>query len=416
MESRLAWQRAKWASREYDVTVLCAQPPITPDPNDDGTPPIELCCLPLNRLERLLMKTPGLYYVGYRLWHRRAYHSARQLHAERPFALVHHVSFCGYREPSDGWRLGAPFVWGPVGGTQRFPHAFLGEVNRSDAAREWLRNIVNAAQLRFDWRFRQAAAVAAQIFSANQSVAADLERAAGIRSLIQLETGIEPSPRPPRPRRDAQAPLRILWSGRLQPWKGLPLLLKGLAELPSDVRYQLRVLGQGPRESQWRQLAVQLGIAEHIEWAGWPEYAGQLPHYDWADVFAFTSLRDTSGTGLLEALAAGAPIVGLDHQGAADIMTTRCAIPVDAASPRTAIEGFRWAIARLASDADLLATLSAGARQRAADYDWERLWESMRVAYARAERLQTSSAELRASSSAMHASAAGELQLVETFS
>lgn len=417
MESRLAWQRAKFAAREYDVTVLCARPPIDGEQGGEAAPPAEVRCLPLNRLERLLMKTPGLYYVGYRLWHRRAFQMARRLHAERPFALAHHVSFCGYREPSDGWRLGAPFVWGPVGGTQLFPSRFFGELSRLDAAREWLRNFVNSAQLRFDWRFRRAAAAAVQVFSANQSVATDLERAAGIRSLVQLETGIETSSRPPRPKRDVRTPLRILWSGRLQPWKGLPLLLKGLAELPSDVRYELRILGQGPRESQWRQLAERLGVARHIEWVGWPEYAGQLPHYDWADVFAFTSLRDTSGTGLLEALAAGAPIVGLDHQGAADVMTSRCAIPVDAASPRTAIEGFRWAIARLASDADLLLELSAGAQRRARDYDWERLWESMRKVYARAERLQATPAESTApAAGAIQIAATSELQLVETFS
>ena len=110
MESRLTWQRAQFAARDYDVTVLCARPPIDADDvaavassfNDSGVS-IEL--LPLNRIERALMATPGLYYLGYRLWHRRAYKHAQVLHAQRPFSLVHHVSFCGYREPSDCWQL-----------------------------------------------------------------------------------------------------------------------------------------------------------------------------------------------------------------------------------------------------------------------------------------------------------------------
>ena len=139
MESRLTWQRARYAAREYDVTVLCARPPIDASDfahaasgaNDAGVT-IEL--LPLNRSERLLMATPGLYYLGYRLWHRRAFRHARLLHAERPFSLVHHVSFCGYREPSNCWKLGVPFVWGPVGGTQPFPKAFLGELRIVDRA------------------------------------------------------------------------------------------------------------------------------------------------------------------------------------------------------------------------------------------------------------------------------------------
>ena len=84
MESRLTWQRAQFAARDYDVTVLCARPPIDADDlaavassSSDSGVSIEL--LPLNRMERSLMATPGLYYLGYRLWHRRAFQRAQLL-------------------------------------------------------------------------------------------------------------------------------------------------------------------------------------------------------------------------------------------------------------------------------------------------------------------------------------------------
>jgi glycosyltransferase involved in cell wall biosynthesis len=191
--------------------------------------------------------------------------------------------------------------------------------------------------------------------------------------------------------------------------------LKALASLPGGVRYQLRILGQGPCESRWRQLAVKLGIALNIEWAGWPDYAGQLPHYDWADVFAFTSLRDTSGTGLLEALAAGAPIVGLNHQGAADVMNARSCVRIDASTPKAAIDGFRGAITQLASDRELLAKLSAGAIQRARDFAWERQWSVVKQVYAEAERRSSALAPI-SPCSATPESTVHERELVETFS
>jgi glycosyltransferase involved in cell wall biosynthesis len=392
MESRLTWQRAEYASREYDVTVLCARPPIDERALGDeksksaASHGVTVELLPLNRVERALMGIPGCYYAGYRLWHRRAFQRAQQLHAEHSFSLVHHVSFCGFREPGDCWRLGSPFIWGPVGGTQPFPPAFLGELAWRDALREIARNVVNGLQLKFDPRVRQASTKSACVLAANRAVAADLERALGIQSHVQLETGVDALPNAIARSSNEDGPLQILWAGRLQPWKGLPLLLKGLASLPDGTRYRLRVLGQGPCELRWRRLAETFGIAGNIEWVGWPEYEGQLPHYKWADVFAFTSLRDTSGTGLLEALAAGAPIVGIDHQGAADIMTPRCALPVDANSPRAAIDGFRRAVARLAADRKLLASLSVGAIERTRDFTWERQWAVMRQVYATAER------------------------------
>src|SRR5215213_2217352 len=103
MESRLSWQRAQHAAAEYDVTVISARPQTSSPAADSGQRPVRVVPLRLNRLERMLMSVPGTYYLGYRLWHGRVFRLAQRLHAARPFALVHHVSFCGYREPSNGW-------------------------------------------------------------------------------------------------------------------------------------------------------------------------------------------------------------------------------------------------------------------------------------------------------------------------
>lgn len=385
MESRLAWQRAQHAAAEYDVTVLC-QENSWPTPRGADEAAVETVAVPHTSFERMLMCSAATYYLGYRSWQRRLYRKAARLHAERRFDLVHHVSFCGYREPGFCWRLDAPFVWGPVGGTPQFPTAFLGELDVASAAKEMLRNVANFCQLRLDSRIRQAARRASAVLAANRQVAADVQRFFGVTPQVQLETGVAPVRELPREPRDPAAPLKILWAGRLRPWKALPLLLKALAQLPPDCKWVLRVLGEGPCEARWRHLAERLGIASHIEWAGWsPPLADQLPHYDWADVFAFTSLRDTSGTGLLEALAAGAPIIGLDHQGAADVMTDWCAVRVPATTPASAIAGFRDAVERLSTDHAQLAQLSAAAIERARLFTWQRQWEATREIYAEAK-------------------------------
>jgi glycosyltransferase involved in cell wall biosynthesis len=369
MESRLAWQRAYAAAEKFDVTVLCSKGDASDLPPADRSFRVETT--PLTAFERRLMQTPKTFYWGYRRWARRVGRVAEQLHRRRAFDLVHHVSFCGYREPGECWRLGAPFLWGPVGGTHNFPWRFLSSLDLAGAAKEAFRNALNGWQLRHPGRIRRAAQGAALLLAANRSGAEDLRRGFGVEPVVQLETGVSLHRTQPRPLRNVDQPLRILWAGRLQPWKSLPLLLRALAELPGDASYELRILGQGPCERQWRRLAERLGVASRISWVGWSsDYRLQLPHYDWADVFTFTSLRDTSGTGLLEALAAGAPIIGLDHQGAADVMTDECALRVPVTTPAEAIAGFRQVIARLAGDSQLLARLSRGAMERAALYDW----------------------------------------------
>jgi glycosyltransferase involved in cell wall biosynthesis len=262
--------------------------------------------------------------------------------------------------------------------------AYWKELSPRAAVRELARNYLNRRQLKGSRRVRQAWNSAAAVLAASREAARNLRDAFGEAPPVCLETGLAPRAGASRRGRRDGEPLRILWSGRLRPWKGLSLLLKALAALPPDCNYHLRILGEGPAERRWRRVAEKLGVSHRVEWVGWPEYSGQLPHYDWADVFAFTSLRDTSGTGLLEALAAGAPIIGVDHQGAADIMSESCAIRVPVSTPAATIAGFREAVLRLSADDQLLERLSCGALQRATDFHWDKHWEFMRCVYERA--------------------------------
>ena len=128
-------------------------------------------------------------------------------------------------------------------------------------------------------------------------------------------------------------------------------------------------------------MAKSLRIEKQIEWIERPSYRDSLRYYREADVFAFTSLRDTSGTGLLEALTAGTPIIGLNHQGAADIITKDCGIPISVRNPRQSISEFRDAIVDLYRDNGLLKSLSEGALLRAKDFQWSAYADPMNKIY-----------------------------------
>ncbi|TWT36354.1 D-inositol 3-phosphate glycosyltransferase [Posidoniimonas corsicana] len=375
-ESRVGWARALMASQRHDVTVMCHSD-LDADElqrlavEDGADPSIRFQNVPHCVIGMSCRSHDLLYCVGYRMWHRRVAKLAAELHAARPFDVVHQVNFCGFREPGYGWRVGAPFVWGPLGGTQNFPLRFLSVLDPYNAVREAGRNVVNWLQLRFSPRLRRVARRSACVMSATRLAQRDLERSWGLDTAVELEAGLSYPPAPLRSKRDPSRPLRILWTGRLRAWKGLPLLLHALAKTPPNVRCEVRVLGEGAGQAGLVRLAKRLGVDDRIEWVGWGPYPDTLPHYRWADVFAFTSLRDTSGAGLLEALAAGLPIVGIDHQGAADIMSDECAVRLPPSNPREVIAGFSDAITRLAGDGELLLRLSHGATRRADDFAWD---------------------------------------------
>ena len=87
-----------------------------------------------------------------------------------------------------------------------------------------------------------------------------------------------------------------------------------------------------------------MGVAGHIAWLGWLPHREAIEQYAWADAFVFSSLRDTTGTVVVEALAAGLPVICLDHQGVHDVVTDDCGLKIPVTTPREVIAGLSDAI------------------------------------------------------------------------
>lgn len=385
MEERNGWHRALIAAQKYEVAVFY----------HPKNPPIDLVEAVPSELRQNLqffpIKLTGLwgnlirrefgFYLAYRQWHRKAYHEAKLLHEDNCFHLTHLVTLCGYREPGYMWKLSVVNVWGPIGGSHHFPFQMLRIISLSNKVREVVRTIVNYWQLNYSPRIRQVAANSV-VLAATNSSAYEIERGLRIKTQVDLETGIDYDIRPPRQLRKSDQPFRMLWAGRLRAWKGLPLLLSALAELPKSFDYKLRILGDGSSKSAWQSLARQKGIDdERIEWIAWPSYRDTIKHYDWADAFVFTSQRDTSGTGLVEALAAGCPLIAVNHQGAKDLLEQGCGLPVDNTSYQSAVTGFRDAIVAFAGDPELWLEKSRAATRLAHQLHWSKRAEWMLNVY-----------------------------------
>jgi len=384
-EPGMGWHRALEAARRCDTWIITRQSPATPAIKEylrahpDQTRGLHFVFVPSPRWEQWLRAVPGLYYLAYRCWQKRAFAVARRLHAEVDFDLTHQVTFGGYREPGYLWKLGVPFVWGPVGGTQNYPWRFLGQASLRGGAWEALRAVLNWCQLRFSPRVRQAARRAAVLLVGNSHAQREFKAIHQVEGVFVPGGGIaDPLADEPSAGEDAAsvmpcdgaAELRLLWSGVHEDHKALPLLLKALALLPGNLSYRLRVLGDGRRGAAWRRLAGRLGLAARIEWLGRLPHAAALAQYRWADVFVCTSLRDTMPTVVLEALAAGVPVLGLDHQGMGDAITEQCGVKVAVSTPRATIGRLAEALAALAGDPARRRTLADGARRRARRFLW----------------------------------------------
>lgn len=316
---------------------------------------------------------PPSYYWYYRRWHKNAYALAQELHREIGFDLAHQLTMVGFREPGYLWKLGIPFVWGPIGGMGLFPWHFLPQVGAYGALYYFGYNLINLWQMHFARRPRLAARIAGSGLVAatpeNQRGARDYW---GCSSTLMSEVGLPPTVVCQPPHRKESEPLRIVWTGLHVPRKALNLALLALADLPKNLDWELHILGQGRLTSAWQQLSVKLGIAARCRFHGWLPREEVLAIMATSHLLLITSLRDLTSTVTVEALASGLPLICLDHCGFAGVVDARCGIKVPVTTPAQVVAGLTAAITRLAGNETLRFNLAQGAVVRAQEFSWEK--------------------------------------------
>ncbi len=115
----------------------------------------------------------------------------------------------------------------------------------------------------------------------------------------------------------ATKPPIVLAAGRLVPEKGFARLVEAFASLPADAA-RLVILGDGPEASALRRQSEALGIADRVELAG---YVTDIrPWLDVARLFVLASDFEGYPAVLVEALAAGRPVVATDCTPATQLL------------------------------------------------------------------------------------------------
>ena len=164
----------------------------------------------------------------------------------------------------------------------------------------------------------------------------------------------------------------ILFVGRQEKRKGLPYLLQAYARLKRE-RPDIRLIVVGPDGGMRAacERYVQQHQLEDVVFTGLVPYE-QLPrYYKTADVFCAPNTgHESFGIVLLEAMAAGTPIVASDIGGFADVLEDGeegLLVP-----PRDA-DALAAAVGRLLSDAALREQMGGAGTLRAEHYSWERV-------------------------------------------
>lgn len=161
----------------------------------------------------------------------------------------------------------------------------------------------------------------------------------------------------------------ILFVGRLDAaQKGLATLVRAVAQVPSGLRARLRMVGQdwGGLE-RTLSLARSLGIADRVDALGAVSRADLLREYARAELLVLPSRFDSFPVVVLEAMAAGLPVVATRVGGVPEVVEEgKSGLLVPPENPAALAE----AIGTVLSDRALGVRFGVEGRRRAVRFDW----------------------------------------------
>jgi glycosyltransferase involved in cell wall biosynthesis len=317
--------------------------------------------------------------VHYLLWLKAAYAAAQKLCQESRIEVAHHVSWGTMRAAPPLWQLPVSSIWGPIGGAQCAPTGFLRYFGP-----QAVQEIVRACLMRtlyFSHSLRKTARSSDLILATNRETQKLLKSITGASVQLMLDCGLQAdwvSPIPPvdRPIRE----LTLLWAGRLEHRKALPLALEALANV-RGIQARLLVAGSGALRPKLETMAVKLGLGNSVEFLGSVPYAMMQSLFERADAFLFTSLRDSFGSVVLEAMAKGLPVVTLDHQGVGSFVPDDAGVKVPVTNPKETARSLAAAIEKLGQSPAVLSEMRLASWNFAREQTWTRRAEQMTKIY-----------------------------------
>ncbi|MGM0472197.1 MAG: glycosyltransferase [Bacillota bacterium] len=172
----------------------------------------------------------------------------------------------------------------------------------------------------------------------------------------------------------------LLFVSRLATEKNIDFILEALESLldSDDSNTQMLIVGDGPCKERLMKKAEQLGVANQVEFLGERSREELIKLYKLADIFVFSSLAETQGIVIIEALAGKTPVVALNGTGVRDIITNQqdgyLVKPGDQ-------EGFLERVKKLLADDELYEEMSQQAYQKAKQYSSSTLAQNMLDCY-----------------------------------
>ncbi len=306
------------------------------------------------------------------LWQFAALKAAKKADKQFNFDVVHHVSTNDFRLLGRLYKLKKTFIIGPVGGAQETPETLYDYVkrhNKSEKLRGFLNKILTSLP-----SYKNALKKAKKIYFSNCETFEYLKDKVEDLNKCEYLTEIgcsEIAPRASKPKNNMK--FTFMWAGRMEYRKGLEFLFDVLELLPKDGTWELMLCGDGTERTFYEKLSKEKQLEEYVSFLGKLPYEKVMSIYKSSNVFVFPSLRETTGTVIIEAMANNMPVIAINQGGAKFVITDDTGFLISGNTKEEYIHNFAETMIYCLKNPDEVTAIGQRACSRIAEfYTWEK--------------------------------------------
>lgn len=328
----------------------------------------------------------GFMYSGrLNVWHRRVFSLAKRICKEKNIDIIHQITPIEFRAIGDYGKISnVKFVCGPLGGGEFIP-AGLREYAKGNELIERVRTLINywyRHWLKVTNKLKRCDYI---MFANKETRDFVLGRADSYCTYdVVFDNGL----------RDDELSIVteahsmnleenslnqkcvFLVVGRMIYRKGHEFLLDALERIPADLSYECRIVGSGiEMDKLVKKCKDNEKLSAHVIFTGAIPYTKMEGEYKNADVFIMPSIRETTGTVLLEAMSKGIPIITINKFGGATLLDDSTGWLYEGDDKEMYIEKLKQAIIDCISNPNEVKTRGNNARKNAEKYTWERKYQ-----------------------------------------
>ena len=225
---------------------------------------------------------------------------------------------------------------------------------------------------------RQAILRSTVVLTGSRTARDDIERVFGVDAAARCDVvfdGADLSGKsaedhaPVKAAEDVSTPRLIIYVGRMDPYKNVPLLVEAFARVKASCPFPVRLKIIGPKDPRYPEAerrAAELGLSGDVAFTGFVSSAELAEAYRTADLLAHPSRYEGFGLQLVEAMAAGTPVLCTDG-GSQREVTGGAAVIVPVGDE----EAFAGAAAAILRDPDKQGKMRQLGKARAARFTWD---------------------------------------------